>query len=264
MLPCHRVVLWIGVGVFGGSAAAALAESGAPPQHYVGYAYGERDGRLRYSEEHWLTSSEGVAQRLVLYRCPDGQPFARKQLRYVGEPWAPAVELQDARDGYRLAITPQAGQWQVSLRPRADAPAKVTEVARRGDAVIDAGFDAYVQQHWNQLLQPDGLRTDFLVPSRAAYVTLRLQPESGGAADAQRFRLRLAGLLGAVAPTVQLTYGKADRRLRQFIGVSDIRDAQGSTQRVRIEFPATAIRPAADAAEVATAERAPLVARCRS
>lgn len=264
MLPTHRLAWWIGVGAFGAWATVASAEMTAPPQHYIGYAYGERDGRLRYREEHWLSSSQGVAQRLVLYRCPDGQPFARKRLRYVGEPWAPAVELQDARDGYQLAITPQAGRWQISLRPRADAPVKVTQLARRDDAVIDAGFDAYVQRHWDPLLQPGGLRVDFLVPGRAAYVTLHLQPVPGGADGTQRFRLSLAGWLGALAPTVQLTYGKTDRRLRQFVGISDIRDAKGANQRVRIEFPAADVLPTASPAALAEAEHTPLVANCPS
>ena len=56
--------------------ALAMARQAMAIEHYEGLAYEKKSGKLLYRESHWL--QEG--QRLVLYRCPDGKPFARKKV----------------------------------------------------------------------------------------------------------------------------------------------------------------------------------------
>ena len=46
-----------------------------------------------------MVSVEGVARRLVLYRCPDGRAFARKTVVERPAAQAPDFDFEDARDG---------------------------------------------------------------------------------------------------------------------------------------------------------------------
>ena len=55
----------------------------AVERHYTGVAYAADTDQVRYREEHWLFDDHGVQTRLVLYRCPAGQPFAKKTMRYL-------------------------------------------------------------------------------------------------------------------------------------------------------------------------------------
>ncbi len=240
----------------------ALAGQPASALHYSGVAYAVDDGQLRYREEHWLFRDQGTLTRLVLYRCPSGQPFARKWLRYTGQPWTPEFGFEDARDGYQEGARHVQDAWQVYVREKAGAPTQMAKLALRADAVIDAGFDAFVQASWNALSRPDGVQAAFVIPGRLGYLDLRLKPARGAPQGSQRFRLSLGSWLGSLAPSIELTYADTDHRLEQFVGVSNIRDDRGHRQRVRIEFPREAIGPVPSAADIEAAGQLPLTARC--
>ncbi|TWQ62469.1 hypothetical protein FQJ92_23340, partial [Xanthomonas vasicola] len=55
----------------------SLPLSAAAVTRVDGDAFDGDSGALRYRESHWLLDDGG---RLVLYRCPDGRAFARKQV----------------------------------------------------------------------------------------------------------------------------------------------------------------------------------------
>ncbi|MEE7548937.1 hypothetical protein HF319_19710, partial [Xanthomonas sp. Kuri4-1] len=71
---------------------------------YDGDAQAAEGGRLLYRESHWVEPDGG---RVVLYRCPGGAAFARKQ---VGGGSDPEFELVDARDGYREGVRTRQGR----------------------------------------------------------------------------------------------------------------------------------------------------------
>lgn len=229
----------------------------AAERHYEGTAY-TADGKVAYREEHWLSDNG----RLVLYKCPDGPPFARKRVAGGADAVAPDFELEDGRDGYREGVRSQGGNRVVFYREKTGAAEKSVPLPANNGAVIDAGFDAYVRRHWDDLSEAQDLRIPFLVPDHLGYLDLKL----GAAGEAtengvavRRLRMRLDAWYGFVAPTLQITYTVADRRLLRFEGVSNVRDAAGKNQRVRIEFP----QPATPAPMDATAAAAlPLAKRC--
>lgn len=256
-VPARR---WAALGLLAAVASTAAAED----RHYAGIAYADDNQTVRYREEHWLFRDAGVPTRLVLYRCPSGEPFARKLVRERGDAAAPEFDFLDARDGYREGAHRQDGGWQVYVRKREGAPVDTGLLPARSDMVIDAGFDAFVREHWTDLA--GGVRAiAFVVPSRLGYLNLQL----GSARDSRlgdmavrQLRLSLGGVLGVLAPTIDLTYAVDGRRLLRFEGISNIRDSHGRNQRVRIEFPPTLERPAPDRAQIEAAEAAPLMTRC--
>lgn len=238
--------------------------AGAPldASHYSGLAYALDDGQLRYREEHWLFNDRGTPSRLVLYRCPSGQPFARKWVHYTGVPWAPEFVLDDARDGYQEGVRRTQDGWQVYVRQGTGTPTRTAQLPLRADAVVDAGFDAFVQARWDALSRSDGVSAAFVVPGRLGYLDLRLKSIEGAPSGLRRFRLSLNGWLASLAPSIELTYADESHRLDRFVGISNIRDDQGRRQRVRIEFPTEAIGPSPSAADIAAAAALPLTTHC--
>jgi hypothetical protein len=232
--------------------------------HYTGIARAADGGPVRYREEHWLYREQSTPMRLVLYRCPDGAPFARKILRYTTRPWTPEFIFEDARDGIYEEVRPEAGGWKVLMRAQANEPVQTAQLGSRDDAVIDAGFDAFVQGHWQQLIRPEGMQAAFLMPSRLDYLKLQLKPLDVTSSGLQVFRLSLTGWMGVIAPTIDMSYERNTHRLAQFVGVSDIRDDRGHRQRVRIDFSADAITPSVNQADVEAAMHTPLTSQCTS
>ncbi|MGH8062938.1 MAG: hypothetical protein ACREO7_13095 [Pseudoxanthomonas sp.] len=234
--------------------ALATAGQAMAIEHYEGLAYEKKSGKLLYRESHWL--QEG--QRLVLYRCPDGKPFARKKV--LGASAAPDFELVDARDGYREGVRTRAGVREVYSRASAGVAEKSKVVPGRNNQVIDAGFDAYVRQQWDALASPDKQRIAFLIPSRLQDMDFKLSPLAGNAV-CRRYALALDAWYGGVVPSLTVTYSTADRRLLRFEGIGNIRTAAGKYPTVRIEFPADK-RSATNSADLAGAANAPLVRSC--
>lgn len=224
-------------------------------EHYEGLAYAKKGGQLLYRESHWIQDQGG---RLVLYRCPDGSAFARKQVKGSGP--APDFELVDARDGYREGVRTRNGVREVYARSSAAATERVKPLPVRAGLVIDAGFDAYVRHHWQALAPTDSRRVRFLVPSRLDSVDFRLTSLAGDA-KTRRYRLALDAWYGSVVPDITITYAADDQRLLRFEGTGNLRDHRGDYPSVRIEFP-NHKRSTATVADVATAARVPLARGC--
>jgi hypothetical protein len=192
--------------------------------------------RLLYREHH-LIRRDGVhpLQRVVLYRCPDGTAFARKQVDYRDSRIAPEFDLVDARDGYREGLRRTGSEISVYSGGRSavlqvDAP----DVA----LVADAGFDEFLRTRWGPLLSQGSLPIRFAVPAHVR--DLKFNVRSLGAAriegrPVQVFQLKLGGLLALVSPRIDVAYGN-DRSLRRYTGLTNIRSDAGKPLQARIDF----------------------------
>jgi hypothetical protein len=223
-------------------------------------------GSLLYREQHLLRSRAGLPlERLVLYRCPGGAAFARKRVDYDVSASAPAFALEDARSGYREGLRRSAAGDELYFREDAGANEQRAPLPTRAQ-VADAGFDEFVRAHWTALLADESLPLRFAVPARLRTMDFRVRQAGRVQVDgvpALLFRLRLDGLLGFVAPHIDVAYDARSRRLLRFEGLGNLRDAGAHGQlEVRIDFPAPA-RPAPEGAWAAAAAE-PLVARCES
>ncbi|MEX1827255.1 hypothetical protein [Luteibacter sp. CQ10] len=231
--------------------------------HYTGVAYDPETSQVRYREEHWLMGGGAERRRLVLYRCPDGRPFARKLVRYTGTAWAPEFDYEDARSAYRESVKIAGDEVAVTLSRGTEA-SRTGRVDLHANTVIDAGFDDFVGAHWSGISKPNGMTVRFVMPSRIDDLRLAIRPDatSTGSPSVKHFRMTLDGWLGALAPTVSLAYTEVDHRLIGFEGPSDIKSDDGKTQKVRIVFPTSDDRPPVSLDEIASLRVQPLVTSC--
>jgi hypothetical protein len=221
---------------------------------------------LVHREQHLLRADgDRLLERLVVYRCPGGAAFARKRIDYAASELAPSFQLDDARSGYREGLRRRDGRVELYFRASGkDAEQRAALAAAPG--VADAGFDEFVRAHWGELLAGSALPLQFAVPSRLRAMDFSVRKVGAARVDGEDallFRLRLDGLLGFVAPHIDVAYGTRSRRLLRFEGLSNMRDARGRQQLdLRIDFPRPA-QPVAEAQwQAALAE--PLAARCES
>ena len=271
--PWSRRSPWLLLVAF---AAAPVPASTLEPQHsersphseqylaYRGTAVDRHTLNFLYEERHWLLYRDGrLTERVVLYTCPDGSAFARKTVGYV-DPLAPDFMLQDASNGLEEGIRSRAAVRSVFFRKDAAATEKTASLPQVPELVADAGFDEFIQANWPQLLRGGALPLHFLVPSRLDDVNFEVRhvrTETVTGQPAEVFRLKLAGALGFVVRSIDVTYGSADHVLLRYDGVSDLRDRTGANYTPLINFP-PADRSQGDAQRMAAARQAPL-ASCR-
>ena len=218
-------------------------------------------GRLLYRESHYVADG-ATSERWVLYRCPDGTPFARKHVLASLSPAAPDFMLEDGRDGYREGVRGD-GKTRVVYAGEGRDGESARALAVPADGVIDAGFDAAVRAHWDTLVGGKAIELRFLVPSRKQFFPVRVQRIVGNDppdAGTMQLRMRLATWFGFAIPDVTLVYGLVDRRLLVFNGTGNVRDSRGRYPRVRIEFDPRAGTASSD--EFARIRNIPLDGHC--
>jgi len=250
-----RTIAWLVV--LGLASAAVCAET----VQYDGRATDPESGALLYTERHLLREAAGrPRERLVNYVCPGGEVFARKRVDYTPSTIAPSFQLDDGRDGYREGVR-RDGQRIVAFVRMGTGKREQDGVLPQGARLVaDAGFDEYVRRNWNALVGGHTLPIHFAVPaSRRAY-TFKLRKLSStmvAGVPAQVFRLKVSGLLGLVAPQIDVAYARESKRLLRFEGVTNLRDVDGDQWTARIAFADRAAQPADDA-QWAAALAAPL------
>ena len=237
--------------------AAALAAGDGGIVAYEGLAYARRGDALLYREQHYVDG----AQRLVVYRCADGAAFARKRVDASTSAVAPDFELVDARLAYREGAARDGDARDVFVERAGKRVA--TRLAAPADGVVDAGFDAYLREHFDAIAHGEATTIPFLVPSEQRFLPFRVRRLDADAAGGEtRFRLSLAAWYGFLAPAMDVTYDTATRELRRYAGLTPIRDADGDNLDVRIEFPRERVRRGVDAADVEAARGEALTGRC--
>ncbi len=236
--------------------------AGAPalPAHalesYEGLAYAPGTKHLLYRESHWVDGDE----RIVLYRCPGGEPFARKRVNSRISAIAPDFELTDARDGYREGVASIGGQREVFLRANNDSRMK-RKTLTASNPVIDAGFDAFIRTSWAEISDKHFLQVPFVIPSRLGALNFKVR-HAGDHGASRTFRLSLDGWYGALLPHIDVIYAATTRTLLRYRGISNIRGDDGRQLAVDIHFPAARRNSNVARSEADAAIAAQLVRRC--
>lgn len=209
--------------------ACSLTLPAAAMERFVGTAYARGGDTVLYREVHLGDAS----RQLIVFQCPDGTPFARKRLQTGTTPTQPDFDFTDARTGYEEGVRGDGTRRVVYVR-RVGAQRSEQALTVPPDAVIDAGFDAFLRARWDQVLDR-GASAPFLMTGKGKFFPVNVVA-SGRDGTERRIELKLDAWYGFAAPTIKVSYTDATRRLRRYEGPGTIRDARGKPLDVRIEF----------------------------
>jgi hypothetical protein len=231
---------------------------------YSGTAAAPHSMKYLYGERHVLRYSDGrLAERVVLYTCGNGAPFARKTARSApryASAFAPDFLLEDASTGLREGVRSADDGRSVFFRSNGAATERARPLPQKPELVADAGFDEFIRAHWQPLLQGKELPLHFLVPSRLEDLAFEVRHIRSGTFDGlptEVFRLRLAGALGRLMSPFEVSYDAGERVLLHYDGLSDLRDAAGNNIPAQIVFRPSDRIPS-DPAAMSMAQQAPL------
>lgn len=264
-MPLHRRACALGLtltlAITATSAVATPTDTDAI--HYLEGRAFATNGQLIYSESHWLYDENGNPSRLVLYRCPDGKPFARKHLHDDGNAQAPDFEMDDARTGYREGVRRGNGQREIFVRSDKNGGERTAPLKTSPLPVIDAGFDAYTRSHWNTL-GTAGESLPFLVPSRLGTLDFKVRRLADGQVEGhatRQYRLSLDSMIGFALPHLDVAYDAGTRQLLNFNGIANVRSSRGKNVEARILFDPSKNR-AASRGDLDAANTAALDGQC--
>jgi hypothetical protein len=208
--------------------AAATAQG--ETRFFLGRAYDPDSGRHLYTEQHRVRLDErgGYISSSVTYVDPRGEPIAVKEVDFAGDQAAPSFRFRDLRTDSLLRVDSGGPVLSVSYRHGGREREADLDTDGKAEIVIDAGFDRFIQQEWEALLQGLARPFLFLHAPRARFMQFEVV-KTGGTGETVEFQIRPAGfILGMLVDPIRVTYAVEGRRLLRYRGVTNIaREADG-------------------------------------
>ncbi|WP_045855665.1 hypothetical protein [Teredinibacter purpureus] len=216
----------------------------------TGVATEVASGKPLYTEEH-IVYEDGWHS--VVYRDGDGDSFSVKELDYSITPIAPDVYQKNDRIAETFSIRKLRvntrdsdsegvseavdSQVIVAYQKGHDTEERKVPLLFSDSTVIDAGFDYYIKQHWQSLIDNKTKIFHYVVPTRQATVALSVYTVPCENLTHTCFRLRLKNrFLALLLKPIDVAYETNTQRLMRFKGVSNIALASGHYPYVIIDY----------------------------
>ncbi|ROQ20113.1 hypothetical protein EDC38_0709 [Marinimicrobium koreense] len=221
--------------------AQALAEESE--YEIIGAAYhADKIEQLLYEERYTPVNDSGKGE--VHYVDPDGERIAEKTLDYSHGETSPSFELRDLRQDLHWSARWSDDEEQIRLTRGSREEPESESVEVKSRQVIDAGFDPFIQSHWDRLMDGERVTFHFAFPNRLTNVRLRAERIEADDSPIQKqeegwvyFRIRVnSAVLSLFADNLYLAYDPEDTRLMVFRGRSNIPDADGEGRDVEIHY----------------------------
>lgn len=219
--------------------AVSFAHASEVVRERVGYAYASGSSSLLYSEHHQEWWKEGrILRDTVTYRDANGNIIGEKHVDFRTRESAPGFLLRNIRTGHSEGAAAASEGLEVSFRRNQGAPLKKEALDLPEDAIVDAGFDRFVEINWEALMRGETFVRPFLVPSQLQFIDFRIRRvDDGSEPERATFEMAIdSALLRLFAPAITVVYDARERTLLEYDGVSNIRNGSGENLDVEIRF----------------------------
>lgn len=224
--------------VFSASAETLLNER-------IGYARDINTGELIYTETHNEVFENGrIVSDTVTYKDADGQVIAEKEVDYTAAVTMPDFSLVNYVTGHKESASKQQQELEVMFarNDQDDKEIKIIPLPEQG--IIDAGFDRFVSENWDELSSGQKLVRKMLIPSMKKFIDFRIyQAELNEQENKRLLKVEPNSVLFRfLAEPLKLEYAVDEPRLISFTGTGNMRDEKGENLQVNITFPPQEIR----------------------
>ncbi len=204
-------------------------------------AFDRKTGAWLYTEER-LQTDKGNRPGVWHFTYTDekGRPIVKRSVNFEKDILKPDFRLEDLRNGYREGAEFMGSTIRVFSGGSPDDPFEEKLLAVPEPAVIDAGFNFFVEKNWDRIMSGEVLAFNFIAPSQLDYFSLRVyktgetviqgRPAVLLNMDVDNFFVRL------FVEAIHMTYDKDTRRLMVYDGISNIYNNDGKSHKVKMEF----------------------------
>ena len=208
---------------FAVNANAQCVDSKSPRDFKAVGVVKNTDGEIIYEEHH---SNDGVVSK-VNYKNTDGEVIAEKVLDFDCLASAPNYVLRMKQNVWKEQVSWEDGQLVVTKPDES----KSLIVLAADDLVIDAGFDNYIFENWQNLISGQQKEIDFLhVPGkRLIKLVVDLMPDEKAdkftdSGNVAVFKITTKNkLLRLFAKPIYLGYDKETKQLDFYSGPTNLR-----------------------------------------
>lgn len=201
----------------------------------IGSAY-DKSGKLAYCEYYNKANSRQENDNTVEYRSPDGELLAYKSYVELNQPGLVTFDQQHQQHNELRSVTLKGNQFDSTFRKHDSNTVETKAFSLDEVDIIDAGFDTWIEEHWEKLLDYKAVSVNYLSPPHLRTFPLQIVRQKKCTETYFCFEIRSTNrLIRLVAPKIELTYD-SDKRLRTFSGITNLTQANGKSHRVTIQY----------------------------
>jgi hypothetical protein len=198
--------------------------------HSVGVARDAKDNALRYIEHHQYLSD---GKHLVRYYDENMDLVAFKELLYPGLPQHPLIVQADLQS--RTEIRTSIQNDRLTMVRTDHSGVQNIELQLTADVIIDAGFDAFIQNDWDNLLSRKEQSLRFAIAGQPRLLDVALVAIPGGESGVDFHIKPESWIVRLFLPKIELKYNEA-RQLISYEGFSNLKSSNGKNGKVHISF----------------------------
>ncbi len=133
---------------------------------------------LYYTETYQFERNEAgdVVAGEVSYQTPDGEEFATKTIKATKFTGQPDILFTDLRAKETTEVNSDGQELRLNRRVEGKkTKQKTLSFPRKTQVVVDAGFDEFVRQHWQALLDGKTVKMAFFPIDRSSLVDFNVK-----------------------------------------------------------------------------------------
>ena len=204
----------------------------------VGSAYDLETNEVLYTENHCVLND----RRVVEYRDVKDKLIAHKLVDYSSGLLTPSFVQLNVEQNDVIKVKPLDDRVEMQRRNLDVGVDQDPQAKNRSSTlalVVDAGFDNFIRQYWDRLLEGEVVTFQFPAAARSELFEFKVNRMncSYGDESQQCFNLRLdSWLLRMMVAPIELGYDKQSRQLKRFRGLANIENKSGQGYTVDIRY----------------------------
>jgi hypothetical protein len=210
---------------------------------FSGKALSIKNNSLFYIETHnEIKQEDKHTQTEIIYTNESGIKIGYKTLDFSKFYTSPNYKLEDQRAKYREGAEIKNGQVSVYYQYTEKEKKPTTKLLNVPQPiVIDGGFNYFVKQNWDQLMNGKILTFNFVSPAKLDYFVLRLSKKQNliyNNKKASLIYLELDNIfLRLLLTPIKITYDNQTKRILKYEGIANLSDKDGKNENVQLVFP---------------------------
>lgn len=209
---------------------------------YSGAATDIKSNIFYYTEEHEELLLNGKhALTKINYVNKEGQQIASKMLDYSTGYTTPSFRQEDFRNGHQEIVDVKGDHVKILYKECEGKPVRSKSLHMKEKYVVDGGFNYFIKNNWQAIMEEEYVRFNFVVPSQLDYYGFRIRKDKEGIVNNKKVIVLVMEsdnfLIRALISPVILTYDQQTHRLVKYEGISNISNNNGSNYVVKITYP---------------------------
>ncbi len=204
----------------------------------VGDATDLNSGEPLYTEVHTFSERDGQRVMQSQYIAPDQTQLAERQVIYA-DSQVVSYQLNLMALEYREQIRRSDNLVSFEIDSAAQEIKRGSvEVKTNSDTIIDAGFNDYLLEQWDVLLQGETKRFYFASTARMDLVKLQVSMDSKLSDESMAvFSMTAANpVVRLLIKPVKVGFYRDSKQLAYYQGISNLKGQDGKAYRVEISF----------------------------